>query len=213
MTFKKIFDLFPPPEFLAMSYAGLAISDNHIRCIQFSKNGSDLIVSKYTEKILPEGIVVSGVINNIPEMVTILKGIKKDLKLDYVKVSLPEEKGYLFTTKIPKIENKDIRSTIEFKMEENVPIPSNDLFFDYTIANPNDHQDHLNATVSAMPTVVVNRYIETLDTAELRVLSLEIESQAIARAVIPKEDSSTHLIVHFGKEKVGLYVAFHRVVH
>jgi Tfp pilus assembly PilM family ATPase len=52
---------------------------------------------------------------------------------------LPEEKAYLFTTSIPKVAQKDIRSAIEFKMEENVPIPASDLVFDFLVCKVTLH--------------------------------------------------------------------------
>lgn len=213
MMFKNFFDFFPPPEFLDVPFAGLSISDTTIRCIQFSKKNNSFSVSKYTERPVPPGAVVGGFINNVPEVSGILEGIKKDLDLGYVKVSLPEEKAYLFTTKIPIIDNDDVRSFVGFKIEENVPVSPSELVFDYAVSDTHSHSDHINVVVSALPITVVDKYIETVHAAGISLLSLEIESQAIARAIIPAHDLGTHLIVHFSKEKVGLYVASNHIVH
>ncbi len=213
MNSKNIFDFFPPPEFLNIPYAGLSISDTAVRCIQFSENQSGLYLSKFTEKILPEGLVTSGLINNVAEVAAILQTMKKDLKLWHIKVSLPEEKAYLFTTKIPKVSQKEIRGAIEFKMEENVPVPPSELVFDYAVPDPDAHQDHLNVVVSALPVSVIDAYAQTMNMAELSLLSLEIESQAVVRALLPERDLDACIIAHFGKGKVGLYVAYRRIVH
>ena len=213
MKFKNFIDSFPPPEFLDIPYAGLSISDTAVRCIQFSGNQNGFYLSKFAEKLLPEGLVTSGFINNTKEVARILQALKKDLKIQHIKVSLPEEKAYLFTTKIPKVEQKEIRGAVEFKMEENVPIPATELVFDYAVPDPKAHPDHLNIVVSAMPISVVDAYVETMKAAELSLLSLEIESQAVARALLLPDDSSACIITHFGKDKVGLYVAYRRIVH
>ena len=213
MKFKNVLDSLPPPEFLNIPYAGLSISDTAVRVIQFSKNHHGLYLSKFAEKSLPSGLVTSGFINNVDELANILQTLKKDLKLHHVKVSLPEEKAYLFTTKIPKVSQREIRGAIEFKMEENVPVPANELVFDYAVPDPEAHPDHLNVVVSAMPISVVDTYVETMNKAEISLLSLEIESQAVARALLPSGDLSACIIAHFGKDKVGLYAAYHRIVH
>ena len=212
MKFKKVFDTFPPPSFLNIPYSGLSISDTHVRCIQFYKNSSGLYVKKFSEKRIPDGVVISGFIHNPDEVVRILESIKKDLDLQYVKVSLPEEKAYLFTTKIPLVDPKEVRSTIEFRIEDNVPLPAAELSFDYAV-DPFDHPDHVNVIVSAVPNKIIDTYVETIQKAKLSVLSLEIESQAMARALIPLHMQDTRLIIHFGSEKVGLYVVYNRVVH
>jgi hypothetical protein len=213
MKFKNFLDSFPPPEFLNIPYAGLSISDTAVRCIQFSGSRNNLRLSKFTEKSLPAGLVTSGFINNADEVAKILREIKKDLKISYIKVSLPEEKAYLFTTKIPMVAQKEIRGAIEFKMEENVPVPSSELVFDYAVPDPNAHPDHLNVVVSALPVSVVDAYLETMNKAGLSLLSLEIESQAVARALLPEGDLGACIIAHFGKDKVGLYVSYRRSVH
>ena len=213
MKFKNFLDLFPPPDFLNIPYAGLSISDTAVRCIQFSRNKKGLHLSKFAEKSLPEGLVTSGFINNVDEVAGILQTLKKDLRLHHIKVSLPEEKAYLFTTKIPKVGQKEICGAIEFKMEENVPVPVSELVFDYAVPDPDAHNDHLNIVVSALPVSVIDSYIETMNKAGLSLLSLEIESQAVARSLLPVGDLSACIIAHFGKDKVGLYVAYHRIVH
>jgi hypothetical protein len=210
---KNFFDFFPPPEFLNIPYAGIAISDTSIRCIQFYIGQQGLHLSKFTEKPLPPGAVTSGFINDSGVVSDILKSLKMDLGINHIKVSLPEEKAYLFTTSIPKVAQKDIRSAIEFKMEENVPIPASDLVFDFLIPNPNAHDDHFNVVVSALPVSVVDVYIETVRLSGLSLLSLEIESQAVARSLLSESDSSACIIAYFGQNKVGLYVACCRVVH
>src|SRR4051812_7892716 len=101
MKFTKIFDAFPTPKFLDIPFAGLSISDSAIHCIAFGKKHNALFIEKYAQKTIPPGIVTSGQVNNIEEMVAMLQTIKKDLDLKYIKVSLPEEKAYLFTAKIP----------------------------------------------------------------------------------------------------------------
>ncbi len=213
MNFKNFFDAFPPPDFLNFPYAGISISDTAVRCLQLSKKGKALSVSKFAQEPLPLGAVVSGAIINVGEVANILEKMKKDLNLGYAKVSLPEEKAYLFTTKIPIVENKEVRSAVEFKMEENVPVSPSELIFDYAVSDPYSHTDHLNVVVSALPISVLDKYVETFHTAGIPILSLEIESQAIARAVLLPGDSNTHLIIHFGREKVGLYVASGCIVH
>jgi hypothetical protein len=213
MKFKKFLKFFPPPKFLATPYAGLSISDNTIRCIQFDKNSKGLYIKKYSEKPIPPGVVVSGFINNPDEIVHILEEIKKEQNITYLKVSLPEEKAYLFTTKIPKVKPTEVRNTIEFNIEENVPLPASELIFDYSVSDDLGHEDHVDVVVSALPTNIVDRYVDTLSQAGFPILSLEIESQAMARALILPDDIETRLIVHYGREKVGLYVVYKRVVH
>src|SRR5437762_2707220 len=116
MNLTKIFDLFPPPRFLDLPYAGLSISDRAIRCIQFGKKDGKLSIEKYAEIELPSGAITSGDVNDKEKVITAWKKLKSDLHLGYVKVSLPEEKGYLFTAKIPIVKPEEVKNVIESKI-------------------------------------------------------------------------------------------------
>ncbi len=213
MRLKKILDSFPPPAILNIPYAGISISDTMIRCVEFKRTGRGLVVSKYTEKPLADGVVVSGFINNTAELTHVLEGIKKELGLTYVKVSLPEEKAYLFNTKIPVVPRNKVRSSIEYTIEDNVPLPASELVFDYTVVGAQAHEDHLDIVVSAIPSKIIDMYVDVVTSAGLVPLALEIESQAIVRALFSENSEGTYVIADFSKEKVGLYIATNRVVH
>jgi Tfp pilus assembly PilM family ATPase len=212
MDFKKIFEAFPPPVFLSMPFSGMSISDSAIRLIKFNQKNKRLNIEKFAEKTLSPGIISGGQINNTQELINIVTEIKNSLKIDYVKVSLPEEKGYLFTGKLPKVPVSEVKSGVESKMEENVPVPPGELIFDYKVME-NAEKDRLDIVVSSLPISVVDNYVEVMQGAGLKMLSLEIESQAVARALLKKDNQETVLLIHFGVGKVGLYVVVNRLVH
>jgi len=211
MNFKDIFKAFPAPKFLDIPFAGISISDSSVRCIKFGKKNGTLFVEKHAEVLLPKDVVIGGQINKKEEIIKVLTEIKDKLDLSYVKISLPEEKAYLFTAKIPRVQEKEIRSAVESKMEENVPVSPLELTFDYKLFNRGE-TDYIGVVVSALPISIIDSYVEIAESAGLSLLSLEIESQAISRAVLPRGVSATSLIINFGPEKVGLYVASDGIV-
>ena len=212
MKFKKILDIFPTPKFLDISFSGLSISDSTIHCIKFGKKNRGLFIEKHAEKNIPIGVINSGQINNKEELTSILSSLKKDLDLSFVRASLPEEKAYLFTMKIPVVKQSEVKAAIESKIEENVPVSVSELIFDYKLVDYSK-KGYLSAIVSALPISIIDTYVDVANNAGLELLSLEIESQSIARALLPKGNLDTVLIVNFGKEKVGLYVVNNRIVH
>ncbi|MCX6703427.1 MAG: pilus assembly protein PilM [Candidatus Zambryskibacteria bacterium] len=205
---------FPPPKFLDPEYSGVSVSDTSIRFFQFEKRGDTISIKKYLERALPLGAIVSGYIHNTDEVIEVLKDIKKEIKTPYVRASLPEEKAYLFKTQIPRVAVKDIRSNIEFKLEENVPLPANILSFDFAVVDPKDQKkEHFDVVVSAIPSEVIDLYVEVFESAGFIPYSLEIESQAIARSLLKKTERGTYVIIHCAPHKVGLYIVSHGVIH
>lgn len=210
----RFLKFFPTPKFLNPDFSGVSVSDTSIRFFQFEEKSSTLVIKKYLERSVPEGAIVSGYIQNTAQVIEVLKDIRKEVKTPYVRASLPEEKAYLFKMDIPLVHSNDIRSNIEFKLEENVPLPANTLAFDFAVVDPKDPQkDHFSVVVSAIPREVIDVYIQVFEAADFIPYSLEIESQAIARSLLTKLQRETHVIVHCAPQKVGLYIVSHSIIH
>jgi hypothetical protein len=213
MKFKKFFDFFPPPEYLDRKFAGLAISDNHIRVVVFGKNKNGVFLKSYKEVTLPPGVILAGNINNIDELENILTNLRKEMGICNIKACIPEEKSYLFEIEIPIVPVKLISSTVELKIEENVPLKANETIFDYNIIGVDHNNKTFKLVISAFPRSVVETYQQVLITSGFNVFSLDIESQSIARAVVPKDDKGSNMIVHFSLDKVGVYIVSQNIVH
>ena len=180
-----------------MSAAGLDISDQAIRFMKFSENKNGLIPKLFGEEKLPQGIIVSGEIIKKDELIKILSSLKQKYSLNFVKVSLPEEKAYFFKTEIPKVENGEIRQSIEFRLEENVPVRVDEALFDYSVIIE-DHMrnDHLDVIVSVIPKQLAESYAEVLEKSGLTAVSFEVESKAIARSAIKDGSGGSVMIIN-----------------
>src|SRR3989338_9784670 len=63
---KSFFDSFPPPDYLLLSSAGVAIADKGIKFIEFHRDlmSSKLRIKHSSRLILPPGVVESGTIRD-----------------------------------------------------------------------------------------------------------------------------------------------------
>ena len=64
MLAQKFFKLFPTPKFLDIPYAGLDISDDAVRCIEYSQARGGLAIHRYGTKPLPLGVIEGGEIKD-----------------------------------------------------------------------------------------------------------------------------------------------------
>jgi Tfp pilus assembly PilM family ATPase len=122
---------------------------------------------------------------------------------------LPEEKSYLFRGRVPKTSSvAELRTSVEFIIEENVPLSVSEAVFDYfVIEDPSlETNDTLDVAVSVVPRDLVESYVSILNSAGLSPLHFEIESQAIAKAVVKKGDKTPYLLINLFDRKIGIYV-------
>jgi len=200
--------IIPPPSYIQLPCVGVDVSDTSLKYIQFksdSRSGTSLKVQYWGDIDIEEGALSRGVVNNGAKLSDALREVKSRTGIDSVRVSLPEERAYLFETEIKKgTPLKEIRSLLEFKLEENVPLSPRDAFFDYDVIEDSTDNSMLRVSVTAYAKDTVMSYYDACKSAAVVPVSFEVEAQAIARATIPVGDIGTHMIVDFGKTRTGV---------
>ncbi len=212
MHTSAFFKLFPPPRFMIIKYAGLDISDDAVRLIEYSSGRSGLKIQKYTNIELPAGVMEGGEIKNEKALHDILVDLEKKYNLSYVKVSISEEKAYLFQTDVPVADVHAIGHSIEFKLEENVPLSGPDAIFYFDLLPTLVSGGSLRASVSVVPRTYIEKYITLLRGAGISATAFEIVPKAIARAVVPFEVDHAVMVVHIMNKKTGVYIVSGGVV-
>lgn len=200
--------IIPPPAYMRLPSAGVDISDTSLKYIQFNpdnKIGMNLELSYWGDIDIEEGVLDRGTIKDNKKLAEAIRQVKERISVDTVRISLPEERAYLFETEIKRgTPFKEIRGLLEFRLEENVPLSPRDAFFDYSIIDDVTQKDIVRVSVTAYARETIMAYYEACVTAGVTALSFEVEAQAIARATIPTGDLGTHMIVDFGKTRTGI---------
>jgi type IV pilus assembly protein PilM len=174
---------------------GLDISDLSLKIIKLKKKRDFLSLTSFGEVEIPPGIISSGEIKNEDTLAKVIReALKKTrkgkLKTKYVAVSLPEEKTFLQIIQLPRMSAEDLKSAVIYEAENYVPLPIEEVYLDSQIISPVfNHLDHLDVLIVALPRKIIDPYISALKKAGLIPLILEIESMAIARALIKNEVS------------------------
>ncbi len=197
---------------MVMKHAGLDISDDAISCIEYSSHAPNLRIHKYSSIDLPESVIDSGEIKNDKLLIENLAKMDKSLSLNYVKVSVPEEKSYLFQTDITTTDPVAIAQNIEFKLEENVPLPVSEAVFYFDILPMSVTGGKLRASVSVVPKVYIEKIITMLRTAGLSPIAFEVVPKSIARAVLSKSIEDSVMVVNIMNKKTGIYIVCGGVV-
>ncbi len=212
MSSSLLFKLFPPPLFLMTPYAGLDISDDAIKCIEFHRTSHGLRISKYASQALPPGLIIGGDIKDEKAFVAILSDFSAKNNLTRVKVSIPEEKAYLFQTEVPSSDFRSIAQNIDFKLEQNVPLAAADALFQFDLMPRAVTGDSLRASVSVVPRAYIEHYMSVLRQAKLAPVAFEVVPKAIVTAYMSERSKGAHLVVNVTKKKTGLYIVSEGVV-
>lgn len=206
------FKYFPAPRYIGMPHVGFDISATSIRYVELVKSPDGLKLGKYGTLDVPRPIVFDEKLANNQDLILALKKIQKNNKFDFVEVSIPEEKAYLFTTEIPSGDAETVRNHIEFHLEENVPLALADAVFDYHIIKKNNKKGTDFASVSVVPRAVIEDYVALFEKCGMTPVSFLIENQAITKAIIQSSDVATYLVVNIGRTKTVLSIVSEQAV-
>ncbi len=200
--------LFPVPAYLSLPAMGIDISDKAVKYVELVYKGRHIKLGSFGEIMLDKDVVVGGVIKDETKLSNAIREIVTKTHITFANASLPEEKAYLVDLEFPDIKSSDMQSTVELHLEENIPVEAVKTNFDY---------EELEGTtggvvVSAIDAELVAGYERSLFTAGVVPVGLELESQAIARAVMSPQDASTIMILDIGRGQTNLSVASRGVV-
>ncbi len=209
MLRRLFYRIFPVPLFLRMPAVGIDISDEVIRFAAVKEKHTGLEIDKFGEYKLPKGVVVKGKIQNIKVLQEYLMLIKKEHGFCFANIALPEEKAYVVRLQIPQMNKKEIRGNIELQFEEHVPMLVSEAVFDYSIIKENSKKIDIHLSVA--PRSMSEVYLEAISGAGIMSLGFEIEPEAIARAVVPRNDKGTFMVIDFERAKTGISIVSENV--
>jgi len=208
---KSFFDFFPAPKFLQMPSPGLSLNDSGIHFIEFGEGKHGAILKNYGQIAIPDSSIISGKIENASALIPILENFRKEKNIQYIRTTLPDERSYLYTTDIPKVGSKEMRTVVESTLEENVPLSVSEIVFDYSVLNTkfdNKKSDTVRVSVSVIPREVVEEYLSLFQSAGFSPLHFEIESQALAKAIVSSDDLRAYLVINIGVSKASISIVY-----
>ncbi len=202
-------------EFLSLNpeVFGLDINDGSLKIIKLKKKRGIFDLVSYNETKIKPGIIKNGVIQDeagLTEAIKLVCATVKGKKLNtkYVVASLPEEKSFLQVIQMPKMAESELLNALPFEAENYIPLPIDQVYLGFKAITPaEDHSEQLDVLIAAMPKKIVDSYNTCLKKAGLVPFGLEVESEAIARALIKSETNTPPaIILDIEENKVGFIV-------
>jgi type IV pilus assembly protein PilM len=192
---------------------GLDISDLSLKITQLKKDKRGLKLASFGETKIEPGVIKSGEIKNDNTLArtieTAIKQVRGEkIRTKHVIVSLPEEKAFLQVIQMPKVPEEDLASAVVYEAENYIPTPLEKVYLDFRIVPPmHNHLDHYDVLIAALPKQTIDPYVSSLKLAGLEPVALEIESLAIARALIKGGTTiSPVLLIDFGATRTSFII-------
>ena len=192
---------------------GIDLSDRSIKVAQIKKNNNKLQLYAYGRRDIPRGLIVDGEIREREEVVRLIKKTLSNSKINPIRskfaiYSIPELMGFIRVIEIKQVGEKNIEDAVKHEAQQLFPINVEESYLDWQIlSGKNDKKETLKILVAAVPQELVDSYSAVLKDAGLKPMAAEIESIAITRSLINKNQSSRPiLIIDLGRDRTSFII-------
>lgn len=194
---------------------GVDINDLSLRIIKLKKKRKGFDLISFNEVKIKPGIIMEGTIQDKNALAEIIKMAcktvrGKKLNTKYVAVSLPEEKSFSQVIQMPKMTDEELKYAVPFEAESYIPLAIDKVYWDFEVINRHEGAvdlNHVDLIINVMPKPIVDSYAECFKKAGLVPCILEVESQAIVRALVkPQEDLLPSIFIDFGQTKSSFVI-------
>ncbi|HMQ01655.1 MAG TPA: type IV pilus assembly protein PilM [Candidatus Doudnabacteria bacterium] len=188
-------------------YVGLHINSHAIKALQFDVSRSHNTIRAFTNVAMPKGLIVNDeFVDHEALSQLISKSLQKpqsgNFSTNRVVVAVPESKSFVRIIPFQKIKESEIGNAILFEAESYIPLPMDQVYFDWQILGENS--EGLEILVIASPKAYIDKYSLVLEGAGLKIAGIETESQSVARALVPSSVQTPILIADMDAYKTAL---------
>ncbi len=210
--FDDIAGLFTTPRVL-----GIDMGTVSMKMVEVSKKVDVLTLENYgileTREYLNRGnaaIQTSSLKISEREAIPLLKKLIEETKphTRQVIASIPSFAAFFVTIDIPAIPDAEVGKAIQFQARQYIPIPITEVSLEWVkiseFQNERGQSMH-RYFLTAVPTAIVKKYTAIFKGAGLRLVSLEVETAALARALIGNTNPIT-MIMDIGGQSTAFIV-------
>lgn len=191
---------------------GFDIGRSSIKVMQIDHSGKKSFITAYgTASFKPESINDQGVITDPEEVIKaahklLTKQLVGSLHSRRVAVSLPNANSFSRVLTLPKMDEKNLKAAVSSEVDQSIPLPSEELYYDYSITRVLD-DGLLEVQVVATPRSIVDSYTGVFDALGLEIAVIESNISAMTRIVVHAEAHDVNtLIVDIGSTSCDISI-------
>ena len=129
--------------------------------------------------------------NSLSELLS--KNLLGSLPSNHVVLSVPTSRTFTRTFSLPLDAEHHLKQAIELEIDQYIPLPAETLYIDYEIVDRS--KETITICLSAAPRKLIDRYVEVVEQAGLRVISVEPGINAVARLLETTEEGHLPTVI------------------
>ncbi|MDQ3123949.1 MAG: type IV pilus assembly protein PilM [bacterium] len=173
---------------------GFDIGSNTLKVVEIEqepKKKSKIVgygVAEFDAAAIKDGVIIDFEVLALAAKELFEKGIIGKVTTRRAVATIPASKAYSRVMTVPaKLSRKELRDAVYFEAEQYIPIPVDDLYLDYVMAQKKGEDQEL--MVVAVPKAIVDSYMKFFELIGIEVCALETTISAASRMISATENS------------------------
>ena len=187
----------------------LDIGRSFIKAVKVKKSGNRKILEAAASFQTPLGGPMSEAPVDLMKVSESVKACvaKSNITLQNCIVSLIESQVVTRLIQLPNLTDKELSAAVSWEAEQYIPLPIKDVNLQYKIiSRPESTSEKMDVLLVAAPKRMISKYINIVKNAGLKIVAMETESMALARALTKVGEPPT-IIVSMGAISTDLVIA------
>lgn len=178
------------------------IGFSSLKMMQINASGNKRLVTGYGVASFDAKAITDGVITDPETLAKAAHGLFKDhlegeITSKRVAMTVPASRTYTRTMTVPKLSKKELDEAVRLEAEQYIPMPVDDLYFNYTIVRQTEKE--LDLLVVAAPRKLVDSYVSLSQILGLELVALETTIEAAGRLFVQAEKNDVPtILIDFG---------------
>ena len=195
-----------------MSALGLHLKSNGFSAVEISLDKKEKVLKNSGDHEIPNFSLNVDDSKSVETYTNALREFLFDNNFESKDViaSLPQSQVFVRTIKVPQMNKKDLDSFIKYESAQYIPLPLEEITLGYDVMNLNlKEKDKISVLLVAAKRTIVQKYIDIVKNAGLKVRALEPVSLAMVRSL--GEGGGAHsaeLIVEIGSKQTLIVLAY-----
>lgn len=133
--------------------------------------------------------------------------VQSNVQTNRVNAALPAMNVFHTIVEIPEMPEKDIGLAIKWEAKRLVPLPIDKMALDWHALSTQQLTDKkmMKIILTAAPTEIINYYMEIIKGANLGLIGIETEINALQRSLLP-EEPGTFLVIDIGATNTNMVI-------
>lgn len=199
---------------------GIDISDRTVKIVRLFDGEARRLLGACSYEV-PDGVMKRGIIQEPKILGQVVKetlkrcGVKDAVK-DSIVASIPETQSFLRVIEVPDMNDEEMDEAVQWEVAQHIPFGLENVYIDWQRVGEGGHAEkgRQEVLVGAAQKKVVDPLLKLLQELEFDVAALELESQAIIRALISSELRSKQglLVVDLGGTVTNVVIHDHGAI-